>query len=159
MDDDHVLAFVERSGNQAQYVTSVCTGSLVLGAAGLLTGYRAACHWMYRDELVSFGAIPTSERVTCDRNRITGAGVTAGIDLALRLVALVRSEAEAKIIQLRLEYDPEPPFQAGSPEAAGPEIVSTVRGRLQSLAAARRAASLRARSKLISRKKLPEPAA
>jgi len=106
MDDEVMLDFLARQGAQARYVTSVCTGSLLLAAAGLLKGYRAACHWMARDDLALLGAIPIAERVVLDRNRITGAGVTAGIDFALTLAALLRGETQAKAIQLALEYDP-----------------------------------------------------
>jgi cyclohexyl-isocyanide hydratase len=110
-------------------VTSVCTGSLILGAAGLLRGYRAATHWAWRDHLALFGAEPVAERVVFDRNRVTGGGVTAGIDFALALTAAVRGEAHAKAVQLGLEYDPAPPFDAGSPEKAGERLVALVQER------------------------------
>jgi cyclohexyl-isocyanide hydratase len=147
MDDSEVLGFLARQGASARYVTSVCTGSLVLAAAGLLAGYRAACHWMARDELALLGAIPVAERVVVDRNRITGAGVTAGIDFALALVALLRGETAARMIQLALEYDPAPPFAAGSPERE-PALASALRQRSEALLAARRAATLRAQARL-----------
>jgi cyclohexyl-isocyanide hydratase len=151
MDDEVVLDFLARKGSQARYVTSVCTGSLLLAAAGLLRGYRAACHWMARDDLALLDAIPVAERVVLDRNRITGAGVTAGIDFALTLAALLRGEMQAKAIQLALEYDPAPPFETGSPERAGPGLVATLLKHREPLSVARRAATLRAQARLESR--------
>jgi cyclohexyl-isocyanide hydratase len=102
----------------ARYVTSVCTGSLILGAAGLLVGKRAACHWAWRDLLPLFGAIPDEGRVVRDGNLITGGGVTAGIDFALTVLAEIAGEEVAKTIQLGLEYAPAPPFDSGRPELA-----------------------------------------
>lgn len=122
MEDAESLAFVADRGGRAAYVTSVCTGSLVLGAAGLLEGYRATSHWVARDLLRHAGAIPVDQRVVIDRNRVTGAGVSAGIDLGLRVVALMRGEDYAKSCQLLAEYAPEPPFAAGTPAGAGPVI-------------------------------------
>lgn len=148
MEDAAVLDFLAHQGATAYYVTSVCTGSLVLGAAGLLKGYSAACHWMSRDLLALLGAIPVAERVVMDRSRVTGGGVTAGIDFALTLAALLRGVPEAKRIQLQMEYDPEPPFYAGSPEAAGPELVAALRKRFEPFLAARREAALRAKARL-----------
>ena len=130
MRDADVLAWLQRQGAQAGWVTSVCSGSLLLGAAGLLKGYRAACHWAYRDYLPAFGANIDERRVVVDRNRITGGGVTAGIDLALWLVALVRGEDEAKSIQLQLEYAPHPPFNCGRPELAGTALIAQAKQRL-----------------------------
>ncbi len=118
MEDPEVLAFLAARGQTARYITSVCTGSLILGAAGLLKGYRATSHWLTRDLLAELGAIPAAGRIVVDRNRITGGGVPAGIDFALHLVALLRGEAYAQAVQLYLEYDPAPPFNAGSPEHA-----------------------------------------
>lgn len=126
MGDAEVMAFLRRQGQQAQYVASVCTGSLMLGAAGLLEGYRSACHWAFLDLLEAFGAIPSGERVVVDRNRFSGAGVTSGIDLALTLAAAIAGDNVAKQIQLALQYDPQPPFDAGAPAAAGPALVSKV---------------------------------
>ena len=123
MADAEVLAFLADRGPKAKYVTSVCSGSLLLGAAGLLKGYKATSHWAARDGLSAFGAIPTDARVVVDRNRITGGGVTAGIDFGLVILAKLRGEDAAKLTQLAMEYDPEPPFQAGSPKTAGPAIV------------------------------------
>jgi cyclohexyl-isocyanide hydratase len=123
MADAEVLAFLADRGPKAKYVTSVCSGSLLLGAAGLLKGYKATSHWAARDGLSAFGAIPTDARVVVDRNRITGGGVTAGIDFGLVILAKLRGDDAAKLTQLAMEYDPEPPFQAGSPKTAGPAIV------------------------------------
>jgi cyclohexyl-isocyanide hydratase len=125
--DAETLAFLRRQGEQARYVTSVCNGSLVLGAAGLLDGYRSACHWMWLPFLTRFGAVPVAERIVRDRNRISGGGVTAGIDFGLALAAELAGEDTARTIQLALEYDPQPPFSAGSPEGAGPELVARYR--------------------------------
>lgn len=122
MDDPEVVDFLARKGRTARYVTSVCTGSLLLGAAGLLRGYRATSHWGFRDLLPLMGATLVAERVVEDRNRITGAGVTAGIDFGLRLAALLRNEKHAKSLQLTLEYDPQPPYRAGTPSGAGADI-------------------------------------
>ncbi len=133
MTDEETLGFVRAQGEKAKYVTSVCTGSLVLGAAGLLKGYKSACHWMWRDYLTAFGAIPVNARVVKDRNRISGGGVTAGIDFALTVVAEVWGEEVAKQMQLGFEYDPQPPFDCGSPEKAGPERVAIAKKQLQGL--------------------------
>ena len=124
--DETALDWVRRVGASATWVTSVCTGSLILGAAGLLRGYRATSHWAQRDNLRLFGAEPVVERVVVDRNRVTGGGVTAGIDFAMTLTALIRGEAYARGVQLGLEYDPAPPFDSGSPERAGPELTAAV---------------------------------
>ncbi|MDY1009800.1 MULTISPECIES: DJ-1/PfpI family protein [unclassified Sphingomonas] len=135
--DDEAMAWVGAIGAGATWVTSVCTGSLILGAAGLLDGYRAGCHWAQRDMLPLFGAIPVDARTVVDRNRVTGGGVTAGIDFALTLIALIRGEAHARMVQLALEYDPQPPFDSGSPAQAGPEIVAAYQRRVQALAPTR----------------------
>ena len=118
MEDEEVLGFLADRGETASYVTSVCTGSLLLGAAGLLKGYRATSHWYTRDHLALMGATPVNERVVQDRNRITGGGVTAGIDFSLMLAAILHSEEDAQRYQLLIEYDPAPPFYAGTPETA-----------------------------------------
>lgn len=123
MEDPQVLGFLRRHAPTASYVTSVCTGSLVLGAAGLLNGYRATSHWVVRDRLAAFGATPVETRVVEDRNRVTGAGVTAGIDMALTLAARLVGEEHAKALQLNIEYDPDPPFDAGTPQGAGRGVV------------------------------------
>lgn len=122
MEDAEVLAFLRRAGANARYVTSVCTGSLILGAAGLLRGYKATSYWDTRDVLKELGAIPTKGRVVIDRNRITGGGVTAGIDFGLKIIAKLRTPTYAQAVQLYLEYDPQPPFNAGSPEKAPPTV-------------------------------------
>ena len=132
--DDAAMAWVRAVGAEARWVTSVCTGSLILGAAGLLKDYRAATHWSWREYLAMFGAEMVPERVVVDRNRVTGGGVTAGIDFALTLMAEVRSAEFAKAVQLSLEYDPAPPFDAGSPEKAGPELIATYQRRVAQLA-------------------------
>lgn len=123
MQDEAVLAWLREVGAKAKWVTSVCTGSLLLGAAGLLQGYRAACHWASLDQLAYFGASPVRERIVEDRNRMTGGGVTSGIDFALALAARVRNEDHARFIQLSIEYDPNPPFDAGSPDKVPAHIL------------------------------------
>jgi cyclohexyl-isocyanide hydratase len=125
--DAETLDFLRRQAAKARYVTSVCTGSLVLGAAGLLRGKRAATHWMSMDMLAAFGAIPVHERVVIDGNTITGGGVTAGIDFGLRVAAEVAGEDVARAIQLGIEYDPQPPFDSGHPRSADPKVVETAR--------------------------------
>jgi cyclohexyl-isocyanide hydratase len=127
MADGEVLSFLRGQAAGARYVTSVCTGAFLLGAAGLLDGYRATTHWAFHDLLARCGAIPVKRRVVVDRNRITGGGVTAGIDFALRVAAELHGEHAGQAIELALEYDPEPPFRAGSPDTAPPEIVTRVR--------------------------------
>lgn len=122
MEDAGSLAWVRAAAESAQWVTSVCTGALILGAAGLLRGYRATTHWGSHHHLESFGATPVHERVVFDRNRVTGGGVTAGIDFGLALVAAIRGEEHAKFVQLSLEYDPAPPFDSGAPGKADPAI-------------------------------------
>jgi cyclohexyl-isocyanide hydratase len=124
MEDTEVIEFVRRQGQQAQYVTSVCTGALVLGAAGLLRGYKAATHWASMDNLVYFGAEAVNLRVCIDRNRITGGGVTAGIDFGLVLASVLTDSKTAEKIQLYMEYNPEPPFNSGSPHSAPPEVLA-----------------------------------
>jgi len=127
MEDDACLDFLHRQAERARYVTSVCTGALVLGAAGLLRGYRATTHWLSLEFLESFGALAVDERVVVDRNRVTGGGVTAGIDLALTVVAQVWGPSVAEKTQLHVEYSPSPPFASGSPRTARAEIVDAVR--------------------------------
>lgn len=125
--DQRVLEWVATQGRRARYVTAVCTGSLVLGAAGLLDGYEATTHWAYMDILPTFGARPVRKRVVVDCNRITAGGVTAGIDFGLQLVAELAGETLAQAIQLALEYDPEPPYRSGHPDVAPPAVVERVR--------------------------------
>lgn len=124
MEDAEVLRFLADRGQRARYVTSVCTGSLILGAAGLLDGYRAATHWAFYDALEALGVKAEHRRVVVDRNRLTGGGVTAGLDFGLTMLAELRGETVAKMTQLMLEYDPKPPFDAGTPEIAGPELTA-----------------------------------
>lgn len=123
MKDCELLNFLQKQGATAQYVTSVCTGSMILAAAGLLQGYKATCHWAFRDQLAMLGVDVVPERVAIDRNRITGAGVTSGIDFGLTLLGLLCGEDVAKITQLMMEYNPEAPFNAGTPETAGQGVV------------------------------------
>ena len=127
LEDDEVLAFLRRQAEGARFVTSVCTGALALGAAGLLRGYHATTHWMALEFLRAFGAEPVAERVVVDRNRITGAGVTAGIDFAIAIAQRLVGEEWARAIQLQIEYDPAPPFDSGSPRSADPALVARVR--------------------------------
>lgn len=148
MSDDITLNFLRQQADQAKWVTSVCTGSLVLGAAGLLKGYRATSHWSSIDQLALLGAEPVSERVVRDRNRISGAGVTSGIDFALTLVAEIAGDAVAKAVQLQMEYDPEPPFTSGSPHTASPQEVEQARAKMAEFLATRRAATERAALRL-----------
>src|SRR4026208_410482 len=141
INDEEMLAFLRQQAAGAKYITSVCTGSLVLGAAGLLKGYRAATHWTAMDFLSAFGATPTKTRVCVDRNRVTGGGVPAGIDFALTLVSLLHdpktagasrrpAKKPAEAIQLRLEYTPAPPFNSGSPDTAPPEVLAFMKDRI-----------------------------
>jgi cyclohexyl-isocyanide hydratase len=130
VNDEEMLAFLRKQAEGARYVTSVCTGSLVLGAAGLLKGYKAATHWSAMEYLSAFGATPTKTRVCTDRNRVTGGGVTAGIDFALTLVSMLVDRTTAEAIQLRLEYNPSPPFQSGSPDTAPPEVLAKIMERI-----------------------------
>jgi cyclohexyl-isocyanide hydratase len=130
MKDAELIEFLKAAAAHARYITSVCSGSLILGAAGLLEGYQATSHWACHDLLSQFGAMPVKARVVADRNRFTGGGVTAGIDFGLTLLAELRGANAAKQTQLMMEYDPQPPFDAGSPDTAGPEIVQAVRAML-----------------------------
>lgn len=148
LNDEDTLAFLRKQAAGTRYVTSVCTGALVLGAAGLLKGKRAATHWMSRDMLKAFGATPVAQRVVVDGNVITGGGVTAGIDFALTVAAEAFGEDLAKAIQLGIEYDPHPPFAAGSPEGAGPAIVEKARAGASKRQAERAEAVARAAARL-----------
>jgi cyclohexyl-isocyanide hydratase len=125
--DEETLAFVRRQAKNARYITSVCSGALILGAAGLLRGYRATTHWASLDFLSRFGAIPVRERVCKDRNRITGGGVTAGIDFGIYMASQLAGDAVAQRIQLYLEYAPAPPFDAGSPERVPDAVLAAYR--------------------------------
>ena len=128
MEDERVLGWLRHAHEHTTWTTSVCTGSLVLGAAGILEGKRATSHWVYRDSLTEYGAEPVAERFVEDGKVMTAAGVSAGIDMALTLVARLFDENVAKAVQLGIEYDPAPPFDSGSPEKAAPELVELIRG-------------------------------
>jgi transcriptional regulator GlxA family with amidase domain len=142
MRDAATLAFLADRGARASWVTSVCTGSLILGAAGLLRGYRATSHWCVRDAVLPLlGAVPLDERVVFDRNRVTAAGISAGLDLALALAARLRGEEYVRTSQLVAEYAPQPPFAAGTPAAAGPAITARANAILADLTAGCRAAA------------------
>jgi len=140
MQDAEFMEQVKRLGASAKYVTSVCTGSLILAAAGLLTGKRAGSHWAYRELLSMFGAIPDDARVVRDGNAVTGGGVTAGIDIALTIAAEIAGEDVAKMIQLAIEYAPAPPFNSGRPEIAEEKTVAAVKQLFSAFAAQRRQA-------------------
>ncbi|HTL38892.1 MAG TPA: DJ-1/PfpI family protein [Kofleriaceae bacterium] len=129
-EDSETLDWIHATGEKARWITSACTGSLLLGAAGLLKGYRAATHWAFMELLPLVGAIPTNKRVVVDRNRMTSGGVTAGIDIALTIASETAGRETAELIQLYIEYDPEPPFRSGHPNVASPELVAQVRERV-----------------------------
>jgi cyclohexyl-isocyanide hydratase len=148
VNDQEMLAFLRQQAAGATYVTSVCTGSLVLGAAGLLRGYRATTHWSAMDHLGPFGAIPETTRVCVDRNRITGGGVTAGIDFALTLVSIMVDRPTAEAIQLGIEYNPAPPFNAGSPDTAPSEVLALLEERIAPFRQRRAEANARAAARL-----------
>jgi cyclohexyl-isocyanide hydratase len=148
MEDEAALEFLRKQAASATYVTSVCTGSLVLGAAGLLKGRRATCHWAAIDHLRLLGAIPVRERVVVDGNIVTGAGVASGIDFALTFAAILDGEHVAREIQLQIEYDPAPPFNSGSPKTASPEMIETIKARTAKLNDERRTVALRVGRKL-----------
>ncbi|WP_448725760.1 isonitrile hydratase [Pseudomonas farris] len=143
MEDDKTLAFIKAQAANAKYVTSVCTGALVLGAAGLLKGKRATTHWAYHQLLEVLGAIPVNDRVVRDGNLLTGGGITAGIDFALTLAAELFDKDTAQLVQLQLEYAPAPPFASGSPETAPVSVLDEARKRA--------AASLKLRSEITER--------
>jgi len=126
--DEEILEWIRAVTADAVWITSVCTGSLILGAAGLLEGKRATTHWGAIDLLEGYGAIPTKERVVLDGNVVTGAGVSAGIDMALTLAAAIAGDDTAMAIQLGIEYDPAPPFDCGSPHKASPELIKLAGG-------------------------------
>lgn len=140
MQDPEFMAHVKRLGASAKYVTSVCTGSLILAAAGLLTGKRAGSHWAYRELLGAFGAVPDDARVVRDGNAITGGGVTAGIDIALTIAAELAGDDVAKMIQLAIEYAPAPPFNSGRPETAEEKTIAAVKQLFSGFAQQRREA-------------------
>lgn len=144
MEDREVLDFLRRQAAGAGLVTSVCTGSLLLAAAGLLTGRKATCHWLSLDQLALFGVQPLPDRVVVDGDRITGGGVTSGLDFAFRVLAELRGEQAAQAIQLLMEYDPAPPFASGHPRVASTELVDRVRELTREMIAKRREVSARA---------------
>lgn len=148
MEDQELLAQIRRLAIGARYVTSVCTGSLVLGAAGLLKGRRAASHWAWREALSAFGATPDPARVVRDGNVITGGGVTAGIDMALSVVAEIAGDEYAQSIQLSMEYAPAPPFNSGRPDLAPAQILADTQRRYERVRPARDAAVERAAARL-----------
>jgi len=148
MEDQELLAQLRRLAKTARYVTSVCTGALVLGAAGLLKGKRATSHWAWRDALSAFGATPDSARVVRDGNVFTGGGVTAGIDFALTVVAEVAGDDFAQSVQLGIEYAPAPPFNSGTPELAPAYVLASVQQRYERVRAARDIAVRRAASRI-----------
>ena len=148
--DEAFIAQVRRLGIGARYVTSVCTGSLILGAAGLLQGKRAASHWAWRHLLPLFGATPDAARVVRDGHVITGGGVTAGIDFALAVLAELGGDDLAQSIQLGLEYAPAPPFDAGMPETAPPEILAAYNQRMAAILSIREAEARQAAAQMES---------
>jgi len=148
MQDEPMLRFLARQGQHAQWVTSVCTGALLLGAAGLLRGYRATTHWLSLDLLPLFGAEAVRERVVVDRNRITGGGVTAGIDFGLAMAGMIHGQATAEEIQLMIEYSPAPPFQSGSRTTAPVRLVEQVMDSRRAVQEARREIAMRAATRL-----------
>jgi cyclohexyl-isocyanide hydratase len=148
INDVEMHDFLRAQAAAAKYITSVCTGSLVLGAAGLLNGYRATTHWTAMEYLGPYGALPTKTRVCVDRNRVTGGGITAGIDFALTLVSVMVGREMAEAIQLRLEYNPAPPFNSGSPDTASPEILARMNQWIEAGRERRSAANQRAAARL-----------
>lgn len=146
--DEAVCEKIAEVGNAAKWVTSVCTGSLVLGASGLLDGYKATSHWGVTDLLPVFGATHENERVVRDRNRITGGGVTAGIDFGLEIASMIKDEETARWAQLIIEYSPQPPFKNGTPEEAGEERYAYARNRRKRIDAAARNAAVQAAERL-----------
>jgi len=148
--DQEFLPHVRRLALGARYITSVCTGSLILGAAGLLQGRRAACHWQWRYLLPLFGAIPDEGRVVRDGNIFTGGGVTAGIDFAFTLMAELAGDSFAQALQLGLEYAPAPPFQCGRPELASPDVLAAVNTRVASVIEPRAAQAREAAARMLA---------
>ena len=124
--DKTILEFLKHQAVEAKYITSVCTGSMILAAAGLLQGYKATCHWAFREQLAMLGVEVIADRVVIDCNRITGAGVTSGIDFGLTLLSLLCGNDAAMTAQLMMEYDPQPPFNAGIPVTAGTRITESL---------------------------------
>ena len=133
LEDKATVAFLEKQGETAKWIVAVCTGSLLLGKAGLLTGYKAASHWAVIDTLDAFGATPVHERVVIDRNRCTGGGVTAGVDIGLTVAGLLAGEDMGRVIELILEYNPAPPFESGHPTLADPATLTLARSAINAL--------------------------
>lgn len=129
--DSAAIAFLADRGSRARWVCSVCTGSLLLGAAGLLRGYRAAVHWGARDALANFGAEPSNERVCIDRNRLTGGGITAGVDFGITIAGYWAGENMGRVIELIMEYAPHPPYGTGRPDLADAQTLATARSAMQ----------------------------
>jgi cyclohexyl-isocyanide hydratase len=150
MDDEEVMTFVAEAGAAARYVTSVCAGCLILAGAGLLDGYRSACHWLSRDQLTVLGAVPVEDRIVVDRNRISGGGVTAGIDFGFKLAAELCGDDVAKRLQLLLEYDPKPPFDINERNAPA-ELIAEVRAAARPMLEERLRSSERAMARLRNR--------
>ncbi len=150
--DDAVLAFLREKGGQARYLASVCTGALALGAAGFLGGKRATTHWQSLDMLTAFGAVPVKERVVMDGNLITGAGVSAGIDMALTLAGRLWGDDAARTIQLNMEYAPAPPYDGGTPESAPARVVEALQAKTAARQAQRREAVRAAAARIAARK-------
>lgn len=148
MEDEEVIGYVREAGERARYVVSVCTGALILGAAGLLKGYQATTHWTAVSLLGLLGATHVDQRVVVDRNRVTCGGVTSGIDGALTLVSLLRGEQAAQEIQLYMEYSPAPPFKSGSPGSAPAPVLEAVRKRAEKMFLARSETCKRVASRL-----------
>jgi cyclohexyl-isocyanide hydratase len=148
MEDDDVLDWVRRQAQEARLVFSVCTGALICGAAGLLKGRRATTHWSAYHLLPYFGAIPVDERVVVDGNLVCAGGVTAGIDGALRVAAGLRGDEAAQIIQLQMQYAPEPPFNSGTPKTASPAVLEKVRLAVQAITEQREKTAARAAQRL-----------
>ena len=154
MHDEVLLDFLRRQAVQAEYVTSICTGALLLGAAGLLDGYQATTHWLSMPLLELYGAIPVERRVVVDRNRMTASGCTAGLDFALTLAAMLANDDVAQQIQLQLEYCPAPPFTSGSPATAAEDIVAAVRSAAEPFQQQRRQAAMRWRAETLPQRKV-----
>lgn len=133
LQDETYLEFIRKHAAQARYVVGICTGSITLGKAGLLNGIRANSHWAFREQLAIFGAEPVDERVVMDGKFITGGGVSAGMDIALFLISKLTDSNMARLIQLLVEYEPDPPFRAGRPELAGPELTAAARGIIEKI--------------------------
>jgi transcriptional regulator GlxA family with amidase domain len=148
INDAAFMAEATRLASGAKYLTSVCTGSLILAGTGLIRGRRAACHWAWRDLLTLFGVVPDPSRVARDGNLITGGGVTAGLDFALTVAAELAGADFAQGVQLNLEYAPAPPFDAGRPETAPPAVLAAVRERMEAVLPKRRAEAEAAAARL-----------